>query len=518
MEKKNYVQSSPWQAEAFIPLALVVHGAAMLLFQGAEASQIYFIGALAALSLFGFSSLSNSRRTDLAHSTFLVLANWILMIATGEVWSFFLIWYFLLVSTYSLLRGYHWGFRVLVVLGIAYPALMLVTPTDVSPMIVGIRSLLLIFIGLVSQSVSVITTDYTNKLGNRQKELNTLISVSNVLRSTGSRSDVMPVILNELVIKLDVEGAAIALVNHKLSLAIFLDSVGKWNDWVGSAIPLDKCEVGKAISNGKSFLTDNALEDPYFVEHEILNGQTALACFPVKIGDKITAAIFVGKSTPIAPEMLPVFRAVGNMTASILRQATLSEELESSFVGTILSLAKTIDARDSYTGIHSQDMVTWALAIADALDLPKDTRNNLAWSALLHDIGKIGIPDKILLKPKALTPDEWDVIKRHPEIGAEIIAPISKLEGIAPIIRAHQEWYDGSGYPYGLAGEDIPLEARILAVVDAYSAITDNRVYRKARSHSEAVTELIDATGTRFDPDLVGVFIGVMEEEMSVQH
>ncbi len=133
------------------------------------------------------------------------------------------------------------------------------------------------------------------------------------------------------------------------------------------------------------------------------------------------------------------------------------------------------------------------------------------WGALLHDIGKIGVPDEILRKAGPLTDEEWELMKRHPELGAEIVAPVKKLVDVAPIIRSHQEKFDGSGYPDGLRGEEIPLGARILAVVDAYGAMTDERVYRKARSHEEALAELRRCAKTHFDPEVVDAFLAVLE-------
>jgi len=158
-------------------------------------------------------------------------------------------------------------------------------------------------------------------------------------------------------------------------------------------------------------------------------------------------------------------------------------------------------------------LATWAQAVARALACSEEEVQRVYWGALLHDIGKIGVPDEILRKAGPLTDEEWELMKRHPELGAEIVAPVENLVDVAPIIRSHQEKYDGSGYPDGLRGEEIPLGARILAVVDAYGAMTDERVYRKARSPEDAVAELRRCAGTHFDPEIVEVFLDVLESD-----
>jgi len=136
----------------------------------------------------------------------------------------------------------------------------------------------------------------------------------------------------------------------------------------------------------------------------------------------------------------------------------------------------------------------------------------LHWAGILHDIGKIGVPDHILNKKGSLTKKEWTIMKEHPVIGAQIVEPVKYLAPVSPIIRAHHEKFDGTGYPYGLEGTDIPLGSRILSVVDAYVAIRDERVYSEAHTHEEAIAELRRASGTQFDPVIVDVFCKTITE------
>ena len=193
-----------------------------------------------------------------------------------------------------------------------------------------------------------------------------------------------------------------------------------------------------------------------------------------------------------------------------IENSRLFEELEGSYTQTVTALANAIDVRDSYTIGHSQRLAKLAVETGKLLDSNDKELEDIHWAALLHDIGKIGIPDNILRKPSSLNATEMDVIRKHPEIGARIVEPIKNLSHLAPIIRAHQEQFDGNGYPDGLSGEDIPLVARIISVADAYVAMTDERVYRKARSKEEAINELKLYSGSQFDSEVVAAFLQVV--------
>lgn len=187
----------------------------------------------------------------------------------------------------------------------------------------------------------------------------------------------------------------------------------------------------------------------------------------------------------------------------------LPEEQQAHFQ-MVLALGNAIDAKDSYTANgHSRPLALMAVNVGRALGLRGQELMELRYGALLHDVGKIGVPDAILHKPSHLSEDEWRLMRQHPAIGARILEPVPALAPAARIVRHHHERYDGHGYPDGLQGDDIPLGARILAVVDAYSAITDDRVYRRARSHDEAVQELLGNAGTQFDPLIVETFLAL---------
>ncbi len=176
----------------------------------------------------------------------------------------------------------------------------------------------------------------------------------------------------------------------------------------------------------------------------------------------------------------------------------------------IYALAATVDAKDSYTYGHSRKVSEYAVALAEALHLPPEKVNTIRAASLLHDIGKVGVPDSILNKKSPLTEDEWKPIKAHPELGVEILRHVIDLVNCLPAILHHHEHYDGSGYPAGLAGEAIPIEAKILSVADAYDAMTSPRPYREQLSLEEALQELRRCSGTQFAPEIVELFCNLI--------
>lgn len=195
----------------------------------------------------------------------------------------------------------------------------------------------------------------------------------------------------------------------------------------------------------------------------------------------------------------------------------ISTELEARprALSIIYALAATVDAKDHYTYGHSRKVSEYSVAMAEALSLPQDRIATIRAASLLHDIGKVGIPDSILAKEGPLTDKEWEPVKVHPQLGVEILRHIIDLVNCLPAILHHHEHYDGRGYPSGLKGDSIPIEGRILAIADAYDAMTSPRPYREQLSSQEALNELKRCTGTQFDPELVDVFCEIIKSTPS---
>jgi len=191
----------------------------------------------------------------------------------------------------------------------------------------------------------------------------------------------------------------------------------------------------------------------------------------------------------------------------------LTKRANQSLMEAIYAFARTIKLKDNYTGDHVEKTVHYAVEMARSLALPNDEIENIGEAAMLHDLGKIGISEKILLKKSKLTPKEFAQIKKHPQIGADIIRPIHFLQSIIPLILYHHERYDGTGYLNGLKGEEIPVGARIIAIADVYQSLISNRPYRKAYPKKEAIEIIKQGSGTQFDPHIVDIFLQILKKE-----
>lgn len=240
-----------------------------------------------------------------------------------------------------------------------------------------------------------------------------------------------------------------------------------------------------------------------------------MICLPVMSKDNLLGVLQAinKKDGPFTEYDLELLLALSSQIAISIENAKLYDELKETLYAIILSLADTIEKRDPYTGGHTKRVMDYSLLIGKALQLSKDEMEKLRLAAVLHDIGKIGIRDAILLKEGKLTDEEYRIIKNHTIYGAEILGHIKQLKDIIPGVLYHHEKYDGTGYPDGLRGEEIPLIAQIIAVADTYDAMTTDRPYRKGLSKEVAIAELQKWAGIQFSPVVVEAFVKIMSEE-----
>ncbi|RKX76003.1 MAG: hypothetical protein DRP87_13090, partial [Spirochaetes bacterium] len=234
------------------------------------------------------------------------------------------------------------------------------------------------------------------------------------------------------------------------------------------------------------------------------------ALIPLIVGGKILGVISLGEErswerSPFTKEKVDLCQSIAAQAAVAIENARMYEELQQSFTQTIAALAAAVDAKDPYTGGHSQRTTELAVTIALELGLSEEEIELIRYAGLLHDVGKIGVSEKILLKPGQLNATEREVIYRHPSIGANIVERVASLKKLVPIILHHHEHYNGQGYPDGLKGEDIPLKARILSVADAYEAMTSDRAYRKALTVEQALVTLKEGANKQWDGKIVEV-------------
>lgn len=243
--------------------------------------------------------------------------------------------------------------------------------------------------------------------------------------------------------------------------------------------------------------------------HGVVNG-SAVVAVPLMIQGGAIGVICVGRHagalsfTWADRELLEAF---SGETAVILENASLGRQLEQAFQETVASLVVALEARDAYTEGHSLRVTEYATGIAGIRGLPPAAHEQIRTASLLHDLGKVGVPDAILRKNGQLTSEEWVTMRQHPALGAKILEPLAFLGVEARGVRHHHERYDGCGYPDGLAGEAIPLPARIIAVADTFDAITTARPYRPLRSSREALADLLRGAGTQFDPVVLDAFL-----------
>ncbi|HXX40250.1 MAG TPA: HD-GYP domain-containing protein [bacterium] len=204
-------------------------------------------------------------------------------------------------------------------------------------------------------------------------------------------------------------------------------------------------------------------------------------------------------------------RGITVTAGTAIREAQLREATRRAYAQVVVSFVHAMEAHDSPTAAHSRRLVRVCVVLAQHLGCDATQVDHIRWAARFHDIGKIGVSGDILQKPGALTHHEWVLMRQHPIIGEEILRAVPWMQGVAKLVRHHQERWDGTGYPDGLRGEEIPLGARILAAVDAYCAMTEDRPYRTAARHADALTELRRCAGTQFDPRVVKAVFEVFE-------
>jgi response regulator RpfG family c-di-GMP phosphodiesterase len=264
--------------------------------------------------------------------------------------------------------------------------------------------------------------------------------------------------------------------------------------------------------------------DPMLLEHgqkgtRFFSTQPAvplvsLLAVPLRIKQRLVGFIAVAsftKTKRFDEGQRKLLAIVGSRAAAAIENARLYEDLRATFQQTIQGLAKAIDKMDRYTAGHSDRVATYAMYLATRLGLPPDMIEIVRQSALMHDIGKIGCVMN-LNKPGKLTQDEYEVFKKHPGYGKDIIDPIKFLHPLIPGVHLHHERWDGRGYPLGLKGNDVPLIARIIAVADTYDAMTSDRAYRRALPHEVAVNEIERCAGTQFDPEVSDSFVSGLDQ------
>ncbi|MCX7991409.1 MAG: HD domain-containing protein [Proteobacteria bacterium] len=283
------------------------------------------------------------------------------------------------------------------------------------------------------------------------------------------------------------------------------DSVAGWVAKEAKPLIVKNIETDerfKKISKDK-YETRSLISSPGIIKGEVLG--------VLNVNNKLDGSEFT-------EDELELLNTLAGQTAVSLENAKLYTDLQKSYFDTIRALVNAIEAKDKYTRGHSERVTCYALEIGKRLNLTPKRMEILQHAAILHDIGKIGTDLNILNKSGFLTIEEFEVVKEHPLVGSQILDPISFLEDVKSIIAEHHERYDGKGYPLGKKGEEISLESRIIAICDAFDAMTSDRPYRKALNLETALEEIKRCAGTQFDPQLVDIFALIIEENPSCMY
>ncbi|MDH5662396.1 MAG: HD domain-containing protein [Elusimicrobiota bacterium] len=361
--------------------------------------------------------------------------------------------------------------------------------------------------------------DLSRKVKQRTKALSFLYRIERDVSNKLKMEDVLKVIVEKVSSILNVQTCSILLTD---------DTTGKLS--IECAKGLDEkilkdteLEVGENISgwvvkHNRPILVKNIEKDTRFAKRsEEKYYNKSLMSVPLATKDKVIGVINVNnkKSRRIFnQEDFRLLKQMAAQVAIVIENARLYKSLSDLYMRTIMTLAATIDARDHYTRRHSVMVAKYAVAIAEAMRLPAERVELIRQASHLHDIGKIGVHDFILLKPDKLTDEEWEEIKLHSVKGAEILAPLVVfLNGVIDMVRQHHERYDGKGYPDHYKEGKIDIGARIMAVADSFDAMLSERPYRKAYSKKRAIEELRENSGTQFDPKIVETFLKVLNKE-----
>jgi HD-GYP domain-containing protein (c-di-GMP phosphodiesterase class II) len=347
----------------------------------------------------------------------------------------------------------------------------------------------------------------------RFEQLSTLMELSALINSTLDTGEIRERAIEAAVRLLNAEAGSLILIDQDSGDMFFEVALGDKGDKV-KEVRLKKGEgiAGWVAEKGEAVIIHNVQSDQRFSKTADKRSTFItrdMVCVPVKTKDKVLGVLeAINRKNGIFDEGdKEALIALANQVAIAIENANLYQELREVFYGTAQALAETIEKRDPYTGGHTKRVMNYSIVIGKAMGLSKKEIENLRLAAILHDVGKIGVRDNILLKEDKLDPEELEKMNMHPQYGADILNHVKKLKDIIPGVRGHHERVDGKGYPDNLRDGDIPTIARIIAVADTFDAMTTDRPYRKAMSSETAFEELRKNSGIQFDKDVVEAFI-----------
>ncbi|MFH0963355.1 MAG: HD domain-containing phosphohydrolase [Planctomycetota bacterium] len=363
-------------------------------------------------------------------------------------------------------------------------------------------------------------TVFQEELLRNAEGLNTLSDVSNLVTTILDLDKLLDVCLALVNQRLRIQRSSIMLYDRASDSLRVVAARGSHIRLLGKTVPIGEGVAGHVARTREPLLVPNILEDGRFDVSRSTNYETgSFCCVPLTFQDELLGVINVNDTLsggPFDKTHLDILSTVAKQISVAIANARLYNNLKENSVRMVEALATTLEAKDVYTCGHSERVTTYALRLGDRIGLSREQLDTLRFAGLLHDIGKIGVPEEILQKEDALTEAEWAVVAQHPIIGERIIGALHFLTDVREVIRHHHERWDGRGYPDGLPDGKIGTLPRILAIADAFDAMTSARPYRSARTTDDALAELARQAGSQFDPTLVAAFRTLfdMDEEI----
>jgi putative nucleotidyltransferase with HDIG domain len=382
----------------------------------------------------------------------------------------------------------------------------------------------------VADSLGQLKGGVSGRLVTGKHRIEALMKVGHVINSSLGLKQVLEQVMDSLIVLVQAERGFLVLREGdgelRVRIARGIDQV----DLEAEAFALSRTIVQQVVSSGEPVLTTNAQEDPRFgKEASVVSLQLrSILCVPMKLKDDIIGVMFVDNRihTGLFKDSdLELLSAFADQAAMAIYNARLFDELQEAnmsleaanaelqiaYEATLQGWVRALDLRDKETEGHTQRVTALTQELARKMDFDEKDLVHIKRGALLHDIGKMGIPDGILLKPGGLTPKERELMQQHPDLAYEMLSPIEFLKPAIAIPYCHHEKWDGSGYPRGLRGDQIPLAARIFSVVDVWDALTSDRPYREPLDRAEVRRHIREEAGSHFDPKVVDVFLKMGE-------
>ena len=352
----------------------------------------------------------------------------------------------------------------------------------------------------------------------REQELEAIAAMSSALRNAVTQNEILQAFLGKLMEITQGGGAVISLIQSSAEDIINVSGVGEWENLTDQHIPKNSGISGYVIKTGEVYIDNDAKNNGLFYFPQALKNIEAIASAPLIMQEEIIGTLTIGMKKSILEEEIRLLLTMCNLIAGVIYRANLMDQVNKTYRATIQGWAHALEIREQEKKGHSQNVVNLTEALARRVGFNESEIEEIINGAYLHDIGKMGIPDDILFKPGKFTNEDWNIMRQHPVFARRLLENIPHLGKAIFVPYYHHEHWDGSGYPEGLAGLNIPLNARIFSIIDVWDALLTPRIYRPAWSSQQVIQYIYSQSGRLFDPALVDEFASMVEEMGLIDH